>query len=243
MDPDTLVFESPHAEGRYDGYLAAVAHARAKGRCVFAKTGGPYLRTMNLRGVEQWLIDLAEDPGWAYALAERVTDHLTAVGVEALRRAGLGETGIWIYDDIASNRGLMVSPRTYERIFAPLMARMVSAYRAAGARHVALHSDGNVLPVLDLLVDLGIDTLNPVEPKAGLDVVALREQYAGRLAFVGGLDNAGVLPSGDRARIRAHVQRCAEAARRGGIVIGSHSIGPDIAVADYDYAIELIRGA
>ncbi len=137
----------------------------------------------------------------------------------------------------------MVSPRTYERIFLPLMARMVAAYRAAGARYIVMHSDGNILPVLDLLVDAGIDAINPVEPKAGMDVVALRDRYAGRLAFIGGLDNAGILPSGNRELIREHVTRCTRAARDGGIVLGSHSIGPDIAVADYDYVVELIRSS
>jgi uroporphyrinogen decarboxylase len=241
VDPDKLEFESPTLDARYEGFMKAVADARAAGRCPFAKTGGPYLRATNLRGVEQWLVDIAEDPGYAFALASRITDHMTAVGVEAVRRAGLQGTGIWIYDDIASNLGPMVSPPTYERIFIPLMARMVAAYRAAGARRVIMHSDGNILPVLDLLVQAGIDAINPVEPKAGMDIVALRERYAGRLAFVGGLDNAFVLPSGDRARIREHVLRCVATAREGGIVLGSHSIGPDIAVRDYDYAVSLIR--
>jgi uroporphyrinogen decarboxylase len=241
VDPDKLGFESPTLDARYDGFLKAVNEARAAGRCPFAKTGGPYLRPTNLRGVEQWLMDIGEDPGYATALAERVTDHMITVGVEAIRRAGLQGTGIWIYDDISSNLGTMVSPQTYERIFLPLMARMVAAYRTAGAHRVIMHSDGNILPVLDMLVEAGIDAINPVEPKAGMDIVALRERYAGRLAFVGGLDNAFVLPSGDRTRIREHVLRCVAAAREGGIVLGSHSIGPDIAVSDYDYAISLIR--
>jgi len=241
VDPDKLEFESPTPDARYTGFMKSVEDARAAGRCPFAKTGGPYLRAANLRGVEQWLVDIAEDPVYAFALASRITDHMVAVGVEAIRRAGLQGTGIWIYDDIASNLGPMVSPQTYERLFAPLTARMVAAYRAAGARHVIMHSDGNILPVLDMLVAAGIDAINPVEPKAGMDIVALRERYTSRLAFVGGLDNAFVLPSGDRARIRQHVLRCVAVAREGGIVLGSHSIGPDIAVSDYDYAVSLIR--
>lgn len=241
--PDLLEFESPTQDTRYISFLSNVDQARAAGRCPFVKTGGPYLRTMNLRGIEQWLADLAEDPEYAAALAGRVTDHLIAVGVEGIRRSGLQDNGIWIYDDIACNLGLMVSPRTYERVFLPLMARMVAAYREAGALLVAMHSDGNILSVLDMLVDIGIDAVNPVEPKAGMDVIALREQYAGRLGFVGGLDNAHVLPSGDREQIRAHVLRCAAAAREGGIVLGSHSVGPDISIEDYDYAVSLIHNA
>ncbi|MDH7569604.1 MAG: uroporphyrinogen decarboxylase family protein [Armatimonadota bacterium] len=243
VDPDRLCFEPVEDDERYHGFLNAVQRERAAGRCPFAKTGGPYLRTSNLRGTEQWLVDIAEDPRFAAALASRVVDHITAVGVEAIRRAGLQSTGIWIFDDVASNQGPMVSPRAYEQIFLPLMARMVAAYRAAGARYVVMHSDGNILPILDMLVEIGIDGINPVEPKAGMDIVALRDRYAGRLALIGGLDNAGILPSGDRRRIQEHVARCAAAAREGGIILGSHSIGPDIAVRDYDYAISIIRQA
>jgi uroporphyrinogen decarboxylase len=209
-------------------------------RCLFVKTGGPYLRTSNLRGMNTWLEDLAEDPGYAHALAMRVTRHITAVGLEAIRRYDLYHTGVWFYDDMGANIGPMFSPRTFERVFYPCYRWMCDQYRQAGVAHTILHCDGNIASILDMLLDAGIQGYNPVEPKAGMDVVALRKQYGRRLALLGGLDNAHILPSGTSAELEAHVRHVLEAGQEGGLVIGAHSIGPDISVARYDELQRLI---
>jgi uroporphyrinogen-III decarboxylase len=244
VDPDKLEFESPLAGSRYAQCLESLERYRALENppCVFAKVGGPYQRSgQNLRGVEQWLIDLAEDPAYAVALASRVTDHLIEVGLESLRRFGCHDTGIWIYDDLAYNDGVMVGPRTYERVFLPLMARMIRAFKAAGAKKVILHSDGDVRSILDGLIAVGLDGINPIEPKANMDAAALRERYGDRLALIGGVCNAWVLPSGSPEQIREHVRRVLSAGIGGGLVIGAHSIGPDVSVERYDYFASLVR--
>lgn len=242
-DLDKIEFESPRADCRYVSFESQLEAATQRGRCPFCKVGGPYLRPMNMRGIEQWLVDIAEDPVFATELASRVTDHLIEIGCESLRRGNLHETGVWIYDDIASNDSVMVGRRSYEKIFLPLMQRLVSAFKQAGASKVVLHSDGNFLEVLDSFLDIGIDAINPVEPKAGMDLPRLKEKYGDRLAFIGGVDNSHVLPRGTQEEIRTHVTRLVEAARSGGVILGSHSIGPDISPASYDYAIGLIRNS
>ena len=229
---DGLVFESPTLDSRF----APVAEVEAlkSAYCVFVKTGGPYLRTSNLRGTTQWLVDLAEDEGFAHELAFRVTRHITAVGLEAIRRYDLAGTGIWFFDDMASNAGPMFSPRTFERVFLPCYRWMCDQYRAAGVERILLHCDGNIEVILDMLLDIGIQGIHPVEPKAGMDVVRLREKYGRRLAMLGGLDNAHILPRGSDEEVVAHVRRVLEVGRDGGLVIGGHSIGPDISAQRYD---------
>jgi len=237
-DPDALAFESPSLDRRYSGAEEVAALMRR--RCVFVKTGGPYLRTSNLRGMQAWLADLAEDPEYARALAMRVTRHITAVGLEAIRRYNLYHTGVWFYDDMGANTGPMFSPRTFERVLLPCYRWMCAQYRAAGVQHILLHCDGNIAPILDMLIDAGIQGYHPVEPKAGMDVVALRERYGHRLALLGGLDNAHILPRGTDAEVVAHVRHVLEAGADGGLVIGGHSIGPDISVARYDLVQRVI---
>ncbi|MGQ9681327.1 MAG: uroporphyrinogen decarboxylase family protein [Anaerolineae bacterium] len=234
-----LQFESPYVESRYAP--ASQVDKVKQRRCAFVKTGGPYLRTSRLRGMAQWLLDLVDDEEFSLELAMKVTDHMTAVGLEAIRRYNLYDTGVWFFDDMAWNHGPMFSPRTFQRVFMPCYARMCEAYRRAGVAHIFLHSDGNIEPILDLLVDVGIMAIHPVEPKAGMDVVRLRQRYGKRLAFIGGLCNARVLPQGTRAEVEAHVQYVLGAGLAGGLVIGSHSIGPDVPVDDYDLAHQLIR--
>jgi len=209
--------------------------------CIFAKTGGPFIRSSFVRGDVQLLTDMAADPQFAAELFMFMAQHLAQIGVEELRRWELHDTGIWIFDDMASVKGPMFSPKMAEEMLAPAWSHMIEAYKQAGARKVYLHSDGNIGPLLDLFVDIGFQGLNPVEFNAGLDVVDIRERYGDKLGMVGGMDNAIILPRGDREEVRQHVMRCLSIAKEGGYVIHAHTIGPDIAVATYDYVDELIN--
>jgi uroporphyrinogen decarboxylase len=152
----------------------------------------------------------------------------------------LQDTGVWIYDDMCNLRGPMFSPAAFEKVFMPTYRRMVSELKAAGARWVMLHCDGNLRPLLPMLLDVGIDGINPVEYSAGLDVVELVEEYRGRLRFMGGVCNTHILPSGDKEEITRHVERIVDAARDGGIIIGTHSVGPDIPIDVYEFYREVI---
>lgn len=231
---DNLPFDPPHADSRYTGFLKQVTEEKKK-RCVFAKVGGPFLRTASVRNEVEFLMDIAADPQFAYDLASRMTDFLIEIGLESLRRGNLYDTGIWIYDDMAYNDNPMFSPRQFERIFLPCYKRMVSAFKKAGAQKVILHCDGNLGPLLDMLIEAGIDGINPVEPKAHLDLYSLKQKYGNRLAYIGGMCNAHVLPRGTRQEIRTQVERIKEAARSGGVIIGAHSIGDDVPVENYDF--------
>ena len=240
VDPDKLKFESPREDCRYDSFLASIEESR-KHYCVFAKTGGPLLRTANLRGQMQFFMDMAEDPEWTSAIAGRCADHMTEVGIESMRRGNCFDTGIWIYDDMASNIGPMVSPDMWERIFYPHLARMARRYKEAGAKKIVFHSDGNIMPVMEHLIEAGIDAIDPVEPKAGMEVNTIREKFGHRIAFVGGGCNAIVLPRGDKHEIREEVKRVLRAGKDGGLVIGTHSIGPDISIEAYEYWVSCFR--
>lgn len=235
-----LAFESPGLDSRYAALDAQMPSLKER-FCVFAKVGGPFIRTQFVRGPVDFLCDMAADPVFAHELALAVGRHLTAIGLEELRRWDLYDTGIWIFDDMAANRGPLFSPDAADRLLVPIWAEMVREFKRAGARKVILHSDGNIAPLLDRFVELGFDGINPVEPKAGLDAVALHERYGDRLALLGGLDNAHILPRGDPAEVAAHVRRIVEIGGEGGLVAGMHSVGPDIAVETYDLVIRTLR--
>jgi hypothetical protein len=238
-DPEQLTFDDPGLASRYER-AGAQADALRDEYYVLCKTGGPYLRAAMMRGEQNFWLDVAEDPDWTRAFVDRVSEHITAVGVESLQRFGLQETGIAIYDDVAASWGPFVSPQAYEDIFLPALRRMVGAYREAGAAVVMHHADGNVLPLLDMWVDAGIDAINPVEYRAGMDPVKIRERYGEKLVCVGGLDNVEILPRGDREEVREHVRYLLQAGRGGGFIIAPHSIGPDISVETIEYVIEIL---
>jgi uroporphyrinogen decarboxylase len=240
---DDLVFESPASDIRYVNCLARISRLRNQPSLpfIYCKVGGPYLRSSFMRGQEQWFMDLIEDPGFVEALAERVTDHLIAVGIESLRRGELWHTCIGIYDDIAGNNGLVMGPRLYRRFFLPCVARMVAAFKEAGVHKVLYHSDGDIRDVVGDLVDAGVDAINPVEPRAGMDALELRRRFDGRLAIIGGLCNSLIIPTGTKEEVRDHVLHVLKAGEGGGLVIGSHTVAPDISQERYDYVMSLIR--
>ena len=237
VDIDGFRFESPELDSRYlRGGSPSEFEAWMKGQrakyCVFVKTGGPYLRTTFARGETQFLLDMAGDPPLAKALADRIGDHITAVGVEALRRSGLHETGIWIYDDMAHNGGPMFGPGTFEQVLLPAYRRMIRAYRDAGAKYVLLHSDGDIRPILDMLIDAGIDGLNPVERRAGMNMADLRSRDPS-LILTGGMCNSDTLVNGPVSRIEAEALEIIDLGREGGVVIGTHSISPEVPLENY----------
>jgi len=244
-DLDRLQFDPAGLEVRYDGFLDDVRRHHEKGQAIFLKIGGPFIRTTFLRGEVEFLMDMAEDEPLARALVEKVGEHLLQIGLESLKRSRGRDYGVWIFDDMCNANSPMFSPATFERVFLPTYKRMVATLKAAGARWVMLHCDGNVGPLLDLALEAGIEGINPVEYHAGLDVVKLLDRYAGRLRFVGGADNVHILPSGDAARIRRHIEAIVDAGRNGGVIIGTHSIGPDISIESYELYRRIVaeRGA
>jgi hypothetical protein len=245
-DPDSIEFDAPGLDMRYTRgqndpvEVATRDAAEAAEYCIFVKTGGPFLRTTYVRGETQFLEDIATDPTLAKVIADRVADHIAAVGVQALNRWELHDTGIWIFDDMAYNDGPLFSPASFEGILLPAYKRMIHAYRDAGARFVFLHSDGDVRPILDMLVDAGIDGLHPIERRAGMGPWELRERYP-NLILAGAMDNTDLLVNGPVELIRDETRRLTEFGRNGGYIIGSHSISPEVPLEHFVAYDEVCR--
>ncbi|MDD4869190.1 MAG: uroporphyrinogen decarboxylase family protein [Kiritimatiellae bacterium] len=239
-DLEKIQFDSPSLDSRYVNFLTEVENHKAKGRAVFIKIGGVFIRSGFFRGEMEFLMDLVADQDFAKDIIVKVSDHLLQIGLESLKRAEAYEYGVWIYDDMCDLRGPMFSPDIFEMLFLPVYKRMITSLKAAGARWVMLHSDGNLTPLLDMIVEAGFDGINPVEYSAGMDVVKLMDRYYGKLSFIGGVCNTHILPGGDLDAIRKHVTAIINAGRNGGLVIGTHSVGTDISLSSFEYYRKLV---
>lgn len=239
VDPDGLQFEDPLLDSRYEQQAQQVEKHREE-LAVFCKTGGPFLRAAFMRGEEDFLMDIAADPGWTKAFVERVADHITQVGVESIVRFRLQGTGIGIYDDVCTIASPIMGAQAYEKIFLPSLCKMVAAYKAAGASVVFTHCDGNVDDLLEMWVEAGIDAVHPLEARACMTPAELRERFGQKLAIIGGLDNCNILPRGDREEIRDHLLSLIELGRDGGLAISPHSIGEDISIETMEFVREFL---
>ncbi|MEK7767667.1 MAG: uroporphyrinogen decarboxylase family protein, partial [bacterium] len=147
--------------------------------------------------------DLLEEP----ALVEDILERIVAVDVGILER--LAELGVdWLHtgDDFGAQRGLQYSVATWRKFFRPRYARIWGVAAAAGLPQ-SHHSCGDVRPILDDLVEIGLGMLNPVQTNA-MPPEELADRWGERLAFWGGLDTQHVLPFGSPAEVRAFVDRC-----------------------------------
>ena len=237
---DRLTFEPASLESRYEGVAERAAAERAAGRCVFAKIGGLYNRSHLIRGEERLLVDMALDPCFCDEFFDRVARHFTDMALETLKRTNAWEAGLFVYDDMAGMKGPMFSPAMFERYFLPRYRDMIAEIRRAGCKRFFLHSDGDIRPVMDMLLDAGFSGFNPLEPRAGIDLVKLREKYGKRMVFFGGVCNSVILPRGDREEIRRHIEPLVELARDGGLVVGTASIYHDVSPEAFEYYMSLV---
>jgi hypothetical protein len=233
-DLDRLPFEDPADEAR-TAKLAAELPGVCARYCPVFKLGGPFSRTWRLRGIQQFLEDLAADEPFAREMVERMTDHLIAVGRAAVERTDVPRIQLHVADDFAARSAPLISPVLYERVFLPNLKKLVAAFHALGFK-VSYESEGNTWPMLDLLDEAGVDGLAYMEPRAGMRIERIRERFGDRFFFLGNVCNVQVLPGGNRARIAREVRRVLSCAQQGGYMgLSAHSVGSDVSPDAYDY--------
>lgn len=181
------------------------------------------------------------DPEWIHDYNRVYTDFYKAHYSLLFEQAGIPD-GIWISEDLGYSQGLFCSPKTLEDLIFPYYKEIVDFFHGYNLP-IVLHSCGGITDAIPLMIDAGFDALNPMEAKAGCDVVSLARTYGDKLAFVGGLD-ARILESGDRYRVKQEVVRICTAMKDcgGRYFFGSdHSLSTNVDLADYEYALEVYR--
>ena len=229
---DTIARDLPPWDERVDAYAEDFA--------VFGSVCEPYEYLWRIVGSENALLWMVDAPDLLRTFVERIGEFLVRF-TEAQIQAGRGRlAGMYIWGDVAYRRGMFFSPGTWRQLFKPHVAALIRAIHDAGLLAI-YHGCGNCRVLYDDFVEMGLDGYNPLEAKAGLDVVELKGEYAGRLAFVGNID-VRVLESGDAESIRREVIYKLQAARGGGWVFQSdHSVSSSVAPETYDLAIRTLR--
>jgi uroporphyrinogen decarboxylase len=180
-----------------------------------------------LRGLEQALMDLVEHPD----VVEATLDRVEAIQTEMMRRffarARQHLDLVFVSDDIAGQKSLLLSPRMWERHLQPRLKRWCELIHAHGLR-VFYHTDGAALPLLKHILDCGVDVLNPIQHACpGMDLAGLKREFGSRVIFHGGVDNQEVLPRGTPEQVRAEVRECLRtlgAGREGFICCSCHNV-------------------
>jgi len=226
LDLNRVRWPDPH-----DGTLFSTAEKtihKDGANCFIAPNLGICLfeRAWSLRGFDALLMDMLERTEWVEELLDRITEIQAAL---ARRFVAAGVAGGYFGDDYGAQRAMLFSPRLWRRLIKPRLAKLFAVFVDAGLP-VILHSDGDIRAILPDLVEIGLTTLNPVQPEV-LDHAWLQREYGAKLSFYGGVSTQGVLPGGTVEEVRAATIACARAlAPEGtGLLLGpSHRMQSDI---------------
>jgi uroporphyrinogen decarboxylase len=181
-----------------------------------------------LRSMERAMIDMVEDPELARSMLKRCIDFSIQLGEEACRRFPLD--WLWTGDDVASQTGMMISPKTWRTLIKPELKRVF----AVGKSHslwVAYHCCGGLRPIIPDLVEMGLDVLNPVQSNCpGMNPLELKHEFGSQITFMGGVDTQDLLLHASAGEVRRATAALLEGMTAGGggyILAASHTIPPE----------------
>ncbi len=189
-------------------------------------------------GMQNLLSAMADRPEHVDALFARVGAFEEQI---ARRYIALDVEAAWIADDYGMNSALMFSPEMWRRFVRPHLRRVVDLYHDAGAL-VVLHSCGNVTPLVDQFLEVGIDALDPLQPECN-QLGRVRQATAGRICLCGGIASTTLL-AGDVARTVADThRRIRQLGADGGYIVGpdDDQVWPDAARDAMLEAVEQYR--
>ncbi|MCL2740675.1 MAG: hypothetical protein FWE70_01000 [Oscillospiraceae bacterium] len=215
----------PH---RYAHLGQATEELHARGLGVAAPLATTLYETAwQLRGLDEFLTDMYENPEIIDCLLERLT--LLRIRAAELH-VGSGADVLMLGDDVATQKGMLMSPALWRRFFKPRMARIIDAAKAVRPGiHVFYHSDGDPTEIIPELLEIGVNVLNPIQPEC-MDPVAIKAKYGTRAALWGGIGIQHTLPFGSAEDVRAEVrERMATLGKGGGYICGpTHVIAPEV---------------
>jgi len=184
------------------------------------------------RGVEQVLVDIAsEDPVYLYIVEQRQRFYLEYI--ERILTAAQGRIDLVLCgDDFGSQRGPLISPASFNRVFAPKKKEFFDMVHSNGAK-VSHHCCGSSRALIPHFIACGMDALQTIQPRAaGMNPYALKAEFAGRIALHGAVDVQGWLQRASPPEIDREVNHLMDEVGRGGgfILAPCHQIQPDTPV-------------
>jgi len=184
-----------------------------------------------LRGLTEFMMDLAGNPEMAHAILRHQTDVAKATTALFLKEVGPYIDIYRVGDDLGMQSGTMISPGMFREIVKPYLAEYYAMIHNMTDARLMLHCCGSVRSIMDDLIEIGVDILHPIQVSAkDMEPEELKGQFGDRLCFCGGIDTQQVLPHGTRAEVQQEVQRrIHELAPGGGYLLAAvHAIQPDV---------------
>jgi uroporphyrinogen decarboxylase len=216
---------------------------------VIGMVGGPWgafeIVAHYMRGFDKFLIDLLRRQDLAEAMMEKSMELAIEMNRVLLDEVGEYLDIVQVGDDLGHQDGLLISPKMYRSLVKPRHKKIYSdIHKRAPHVKILYHSCGAVEPMIQDLIEVDVDILNPIQPLAkGMDSAELKKKYGEKLTFHGGIDLQHAMSAqGTLEEVRAEVDSRINALAPGGgyILAPAHNIQPESTpekiIELYDYA-------
>lgn len=196
----------------------------------------PFERACQLQRMDVFLMNMVADPDFAKALLDKLValfkQHLRHFLTELDGKADV----IVIGDDLGTQESLLISPKMYRELVKPFHAELIGFIKERAEVKIFFHSDGDVFPLMDDLVEIGVDILNPIQTSAGrmADLAAVKKRFGRNLCLCGAIDTHQILPNGTPDQVKQEVRRVINILGPGGgyMVASVHAIMNDVPAAN-----------
>lgn len=179
-----------------------------------------------LVGLEKFLIEFYEENPVIDYILDQTLHFYQAISQQLI---SLGIDIIMCGDDVGTQQGMMISPQVWRKRLKPRLEQLFKTFRQSNPEIIIIyHSDGNIEPIIPDLIELGLDVLNPIQPKC-MNPADIKRKYGDHLAFFGTIDEQETLPFLNEEEVRREVKlRIETVGYNGGLLLGAtHNIQPD----------------
>lgn len=237
-DAQSYIAPDPHKTGRYDSIERAIREHSGK-KAVILHLNDVFSIPSRLMPFDTFLITLMEEPEIIKTLVKMSVDINLEMAKEAVKR---GVKIVYTGDDFAYNSGPIVSPKQFRDIFYPELKRVVTGYKELGL-FVIKHTDGNIMPIIDMIVDSGFDCLDPIDPIAGMDLKKIKSDYGEKICIKGNVDCSTTLSFKSVDDTIKETRNCLEIGMPGGgyILSSSNSIHSAVKPENYKAMIDTVK--
>ncbi len=230
-------------------YLRGVPDAeRTIARYIREQTGDEFFllrhgdATMGIPGGDtmmEFCYRLADEPQRVKAEQARAVDEKLAEA-EQLAGAGLFD-GFALCTDYCFNSGPFLSPSQFGEFVTPYLARLIGGYRDMGF-YTIKHTDGNIMPIIDQLVQCHPHALHSLDPQAGVDIAEVKERYRDQVCLIGNV-NCGLLQTGTDEEVIQSARYALRHGMPGGgyIFSTSNCVYPGMALERYKLMLDVWR--
>ena len=229
---------NPYKPERYRSIERAVEQHAGK-KALILHLNDVFSIPSRLMPFEYFMMLLIDEPETIKVLVDISVDINLKMAEEAVKR---GIRIIYTGDDYAYKSGPMISPVQFRDVFYPGLKRVMQGYKDLGLL-VLKHTDGNIMSIIDMIVDSGIDCLDPIDPIAGMDLAYIKKTYGNRIALKGNVDCAHTLTFKGVEETAEETKRCLAIGMEGGgfILSSSNSIHSGVKPENYTTMLNTVK--